>query len=137
MPAHSGQGNAPSPVYIGGLDTIRGFPYRSIVGTQAFYGNFEFRFPLIDYLAVPGFAIGNVRGNIFLDVGGALYEDFASFRCYDGDESALQDCLSSYGWGLSFRLFGMELNWDFAKRWNFSETLSSGFETSFWIGPRF
>ena len=130
-------GNAPTPYYIGGLDTIRGFPFRSIVGSQAFYGNLEFRFPLIDYLAIPGFAIGNVRGNIFLDVGGAYYEDFRSFRCYNSEESALEDCVSSYGWGLSFRLFSLELNWDFAKRWNFSETLSNGFETSFWIGPRF
>ncbi len=131
------QGNAPSPVYIGGLDTIRGFPFRSIVGTQAFYSNIEFRFPLIDYLAIPGFAIGNVRGNIFLDIGGAFYEDFEGFRCYNSEESALQDCVSSYGWGLSFRLFGLELNWNFAKRWDFSETLSDSFETSFWIGPRF
>lgn len=130
-------GNAPDPYYIGGLDTIRGFPFRSIVGSQAFYTNLEFRFPLIDYVQVPLLAIANIRGNIFLDVGGAFYDEFQGFRCYSSEDSALVDCLSSYGWGLSFRLFGLELNWDFAKRWNFSETLSDGFETSFWIGPRF
>ena len=133
------QGNAPSPVYIGGMDTIRGFPFRSIVGTQAFYSNIEVRFPLIDYLAIPFMQFANIRGNIFLDIGGAFYDDFNpnGFRCYNSEESALQDCVSSYGWGISFRIFGMELNWDFARRWDFSETLSDGFETSFWIGPRF
>ncbi len=131
-------GNAPSPVYIGGMDTIRGYDFRSLVGTRAFYTNIEIRFPLIDYLAIPFMQFANIRGNIFLDVGSAYYPDFNDdWECYNSDTSALEDCVASYGWGISFRLFGLELNWDFARRWNFSETLSDGFETSFWIGPRF
>jgi hypothetical protein len=46
-------GNFPTPLYIGGLDTIRGFDFRSLVGDRAFFGNFEFRFPLIDALVFP------------------------------------------------------------------------------------
>jgi hypothetical protein len=34
------------------------------------------------------------------------------------------------------RLFGLDLNWDFAKRWDFSES-EDGFATSFWVGSRF
>jgi outer membrane protein assembly factor BamA len=121
------------------MDTIRGYSFRSIVGTQAFYSNIEVRFPLIDYLALPFMQFANIRGNIFMDIGGAFYEDInpEGFRCYSSENSTLEDCVASYGWGVSFRLFGMDLNWDFARRWNFSETLSDGFETSFWIGPRF
>ena len=97
-------------------------------------GTFDF----IDYLAIPFMQFANIRGNIFLDVGSAYYPDFNDdWECYNSDTSALEDCVASYGWGISFRLFGLELNWDFARRWNFSETLSDGFETSFWIGPRF
>ena len=44
---------------------------------------------------------------------------------------------AAYGWGLSANLLGLELNWDFGKRWDGKETLTSGFETSFWIGSRF
>jgi len=132
------QGNAPTPVYIGGMDTIRGYDFRTIVGSRAFYTNIEIRFPLIDYLAIPFMQFSNIRGNIFVDVGGAYYPDFnEDWQCYDSDASALNDCVGSYGWGISLRLFGLEVNWDFARRWNFSETLSDGFETSFWIGPRF
>jgi len=137
-------GNFPTPLYIGGLDTLRGFEYRSISGNNAFFSNVEARFPLIDLLAIPGFAIGNIRGNIFLDVGGAYYDlGDNDFNCafYSSEELEVaeerENCFSSYGWGVSFRIFGLDLNWDFAKRWNFSETFSDGFETSFWIGRRF
>ena len=37
---------------------------------------------------------------------------------------------------LNRRLLGLNLNWDFAKQWNFSDSLT-GFETSFWVGRRF
>jgi WD40 repeat protein len=129
-------GNFPSPIYIGGLDTLRGFEYASIVGDRAFFANLEYRFPMIDLLALPFMAIQGIRGNIFLDIGGAYYSSVQDFECWDSDENQLDDCLSSYGFGVSFRLLGLNLNWDFAKQWNFSDSLT-GFETSFWIGRRF
>lgn len=129
-------GNFPSPIYIGGLDTLRGYEYASLVGDRAFFANFEYRFPMIDVLALPFFVIQEIRGNVFLDVGGAYYSSVQDFQCWDSDESRLDDCVSSYGWGVSFRLFGLSLNWDFAKQWDFDESLT-GFETSFWIGRRF
>ncbi|MDX1500900.1 MAG: hypothetical protein R3325_00965 [Thermoanaerobaculia bacterium] len=129
-------GNFATPVYFGGLDTVRGFPFRSLVGDRGFYTNFELRFPLVDLLATPIFAFQGIRGVVFLDVAGAWFNDFQSFRFWDETGDGLGDAVSSYGYGVSARLLGLEFNWDFAKRWDFDRTLS-GLETSFWIGSRF
>jgi outer membrane protein assembly factor BamA len=129
------EGNRPSPFYFGGLDTLRGFGFRRVVGDRAFFTNLEYRFPLIDVVATPVLAFRGVRGVIFVDVGGAWYNDFESFDFWDSDEHRLRDGLASYGWGLSTQFLGLELNWDFARRWDFKD--ASDFETSFWIGTRF
>jgi Tol biopolymer transport system component len=129
-------GNFPTPVYFGGLGTVRGFDFRSLVGDNGFYTNLEFRFPFIDFLATPIFGIQQMRGVVFLDVAGAWYDEVQSFRFYNSDEGRLEDAVSSYGIGLSFRLFGMPWNVDFSKRWNFDETLT-GWESTIWFGPRF
>ena len=44
------RGAAPTVYYFGGLDTLRGYDYRSIIGNNVFYVNSEFRFPLVDVL---------------------------------------------------------------------------------------
>ena len=131
----SSTGNAPEPAYIGGLDTVRGFPIRSIGGHRAFHGNAELRFPLIDQLALPFLAIQGIRGRIFFDIGGAWFPELGGFDLLD-DEDRLEDGIASYGFGISTRLFGFPMNWDFAKRFDLKDSDGS-FETSFWIGNRF
>ena len=69
------RGAAPTVFYFGGLDTLRGYDYRSIIGNNVFYVNTEFRFPLIDLLATPVLQFGGIRGRVFLDVGGAWLKD--------------------------------------------------------------
>jgi Tol biopolymer transport system component len=128
-------GNQPSPIYFGGLDTIRGTDFRSIVGDRGFFANIEYRFPLIDVLATPVLAFQGVRGNIFFDVGGAWFHDFQNFDFYDSDEGRLKDAVAAYGWGLSTQFLGFELNWDFARQTDLKNPGS--FRTSFWIGSRF
>jgi hypothetical protein len=131
-------GNAPSPFYFGGLDTLRGFNFRSLVGDRAFFTNLEYRFPLIDNLTTPILRFQNIRGVLFLDVGGAWYDDFEDFDFYNEEEDRLQDGVASYGWGISVRFLGVDLNWDLAKRIDPpAEDEGKGFETSFWIGTRF
>ncbi len=130
------EGNFPTPVYFGGLDTVRGFDFRSLVGNNGFYTNLEYRFPFIDLLATPLFGFSQIRGVIFLDVGGAWYDEVQSFRFYNSDLDRLEDAVSSYGFGLSFRFLGIPWNIDFSKRWDFDKTLG-GYETSIWFGPRF
>ena len=69
-------GNQPIPLYFGGLDDLRGVDFRSMIGDRAFYTNIEYRFPLIDLLATPVLNFRSVRGRVFLDVGGAWFEEF-------------------------------------------------------------
>ena len=50
----------------------------------------------------------------------------------------LEDAVSSYGFGLTVIFLGMELNWDFAQKWDFKDSVGDdGFSSSFWIGSRF
>jgi hypothetical protein len=39
--------------------------------------------------------------------------------------------------GFSANIFGLPCHFDFAKRWNFEETLSDSLESTFWIGIRY
>jgi hypothetical protein len=58
---------------IGGLNQIRGYDYREFFGDRVFFTNFELRFPLAKRLELPFGAFTDIRGLIFLDIGGAYY----------------------------------------------------------------
>jgi outer membrane protein assembly factor BamA len=128
------QGNFPNFYYFGGLNTVRGYDFRTIVGSQAGFANLEFRFPLVDLLATPFVVIQQMRGVFFFDIGAAKFED-QPFNFRD-DEGRFVDAKASVGWGIAFHLFGLPLNWDFAKRFDGKE-FESGFRTSFWVGQTF
>ena len=130
-------GNFPNPTYFGGLDTVRGFDFRSLAGDRGFYANLELRFPFPNWLRVPGIGLYGLRGHVFLDVGGAWFDELQDFNFWDSENGRLDDGVSSYGFGFSVNLLGLPLNWDFSRRWDFDQDLSDSFETSFWIGPRF
>jgi Tol biopolymer transport system component len=132
-------GNFPNFYYFGGLNTLRGYDFRSIVGNRAAFANFEFRFPLIDILATPILAFQQVRGELFFDIGAANFNGISldtgeRFKFMDGGR--LKDGRSSVGWGLSFNFLGLELHWDFAKRYDLKNTDGRS-RTSFWIGETF
>jgi len=129
------EGEGANPVYFGGLDTLRGYDFRSLVGNQGFFANLEIRFPLLDQLRGTFLNFGGVRGVLFLDVGGAWFYD-DTFTFYDSDLGRLEDGVASYGYGFTTRFLGLDLNFDFAKRTDF-ETSADSFESSFWIGTRF
>jgi Tol biopolymer transport system component len=124
------------PVYFGGLDTVRGFDFRSLVGDRGFYSNLEFRFPVVDQFASRSIPIRGLRAVVFLDVAGAWFDDVQDFDLWDSGESRLEDAVSSYGWGVTFNMLGLDVNIDFAKVWDL-KTTQSGFGSSFWIGTRF
>ncbi|MEE2776110.1 MAG: BamA/TamA family outer membrane protein [Acidobacteriota bacterium] len=128
-------GHFPRQFYIGGFDQIRGLEYRDLVGEAAFYGNIELRFPLIDVLAFPGIALQGIRGRIFFDVGGAWFPDIQGFRFYNSDLNRLENAIAAYGFGITVRLFGLNLNWDFAEVGDLD--VMSDRRTTFWIGQRF
>lgn len=141
-------GSQPTPFYIGG-ESIRGFRFRELTGDRAFFTTAEYRFPLIDVLATPILRFQGIRGRVFLDVGGVWYHDlgvldfredgspfFRDYKFWDSDNNVLRDGVSVYGFGFTVRFLGLDLNWDFGKRWNFKDSLS-GYETTFIIGSRF
>lgn len=128
------EGNFPNPFYFGGLDTVRGFDFRSLVGDRGFYTNVELRFPFLDQLSTP-ILQGSVRGVFFVDIGGAWYDSVQSFKLLD-DDNRLVDGVSSYGFGITMRLFGLDLNIDWAKQWDLKDSLG-GYDSSIWIGRRF
>jgi len=126
-------GNAPNFYYFGGLNDLRGYPFRTLLGQHAAFANFEFRFPLVDVLATPVMVIQQIRGVIFFDIGAAHF-DGRDFKFME--DGRFVDPKASLGWGLSFRLLGLPLNWSFAKRFDGKDT-EGGFRTSFWIGDTF
>ena len=128
-------GSRPTPFFIGGLDTIRGVDFRSLVGDRAFFANAEFRFPLIDLLATPVIGFRGIRGVIFFDTGGAWFHNQQSFVYYSSKDHALIDGIAAYGGGISFGLLGLEANVDFAVPTTFHT--SESVKTDFWIGYRF
>jgi len=135
--AHS-TGNFPNLYYFGGLDTLRGLDFREQIGNTVAYANFEYRFPLIDYLVLPIGGFQNIRGQIFFDVGGASLQD-QDFQFSEEDENGdrrLKDGRAAYGFGFQLNLLGLQLHWDFAKLWDFKDT-QSGLKTSFYIGTQF
>ena len=130
-------GNAPLPFFFGGLDTLRGFDFREFAGNRAGYLNLEFRFPIFDFLVGPALQIRGIRGRFFLDVGAAYFTySPADFDFWDDENSQLRDGRAAYGWGFTVDLFGLPMNWDFAKQYKF-EGAKDGYETSFWIGYQF
>jgi Tol biopolymer transport system component len=127
------RGNVPNFYYFGGLNTLRGYDFRSIIGNQAAFANFEFRFPLIDILATPILAFTQVRGDLFFDIGGAKFNG-QPYTFMKGGR--LVNGAASVGYGLSFNFLGLELHWDFAKRTDLKQSYGKK-RTEFWIGETF
>ncbi len=153
-------GNNPSIFAVGGTDTVRGYPVRSIAGNQAAFANFEWRFPLIDRMDLSFMSLGGIRGRLFMDVGYSCYKvrgqefDYRGIEGCQfmgtkeitdpttgemitvGEDGRLLDGVASYGFGISLNLFGLPFHWDWIKLWDFKES-RSGTETNFWIGWQF
>ncbi|HET7705801.1 MAG TPA: BamA/TamA family outer membrane protein [Thermoanaerobaculia bacterium] len=139
-------GNFSNFYYFGGLNTLRGYDFRTIVGNQAAFANFEFRFPLVDVLATPFLVLQQIRGVVFFDIGGARFDglDLSTnepFKFVEGGE--LRHGRAAVGYGFSFNFWGLELHWDFARRLkrvnSRGQTIDDdeGYKTSFWIGQTF
>ncbi len=70
---------------IGGYNDLRGYDFREFFGNRVGFTNIEFRFPLIDELRFPFGSLRNLRGNFFLDVGSAYFNNGAFFSQNLGD----------------------------------------------------
>lgn len=120
---------------FGGINQLRGFEYRDFIGSRLAWTNVEFRFPLVDILAFPILNIVQIRGLFFVDVGAAWFDDdrwydperqgirvsdplgteIVPFDFWNSELDELQDGRGSYGAGFQFLLFGLQLNWIWAR----------------------
>jgi hypothetical protein len=102
------QGKEARRYFIGGSWDLRGWPRFGIRGEKIWLTSLEFRFPLIDQIAIkfPFFRLGffGIRGAIFYDMGGAWDDEYIT-------------TLGSTGFGFRFNLFGvLTLRYDIGKR---------------------
>ncbi len=116
-------GEYPETFRIGGPYTLRGYEFGDFTGSSILLTNFEFRFPLIDFVKfgwpLP-ISLGGIRGLLFFDVGTA-WTDTETFKPIGGlaDRSGfyLNDLRASYGFGARMNLFGfLVARWDLAKK---------------------
>jgi hypothetical protein len=143
-------GALPDVLAFGGIDTLRTFPIYGILGNTAGFLNVEFRFPLIDLIATPFLGIREIRGKVFIDIGGAklkdqpwqFWDDYT--LCGNGNfiGGAPAGCNGSQGgysdWGFGFQtnFLGLPLHFDIARQWNFKEQLTD-FKLFFYLGQEF
>lgn len=126
-------GEAPDVFVFGGLNTLRGADFLSLVGNRAFYMNNEFRFPVVNFAALPlGINVANIRGSLFWDLGAAYYKDEEFTFMEDG---RLKDAISSVGFGVNLN-FILPLNFSWSKSWDFKD-FGDEWKFNFWIGPTF
>jgi len=96
---------------------LRGARFSERFGTNVMLANFEFRFPLIQYLAL-GFpfkmVLGNIRGHVFMDVGAAWddqreFSDFAFLQAKYGNDlpDKFSPWVRSIGYGIKLPIFMM------------------------------
>ncbi len=94
--------------FVGGSWDLRGWPRFSVRGEKIWLTSLEFRFPLIEQLAIrfPFFDLGfwGIRGAFFYDMGGAWDDKY-------------ETTLGSVGFGFRFNIFGvLTLRYDIGKR---------------------
>ena len=102
------QGKEARRYFVGGSWDLRGWPRFGIRGEKIWLTSLEFRFPLIEQLAIkfPFFNLGffGIRGALFYDMGGAWDEVYKT-------------TLGDVGFGFRFNLFGvLTLRYDIGKR---------------------
>jgi hypothetical protein len=105
--------------YYGGNNTVRSAYFYGIIGTQNWFINAEFRFPLINTVQTILGPVGPFRGVLFFDVTQNKLGDYPG-KFYRYDEKALDilelDAIGSYGYGFQVFFLGLPLHFEWAKR---------------------
>lgn len=106
---------------------LRGAYYYEAEGSRYLLGNFEFRFPLIQFLGLgfPPLSLFNIRGTMFYDIGTAFYPDPGKFftsewratRINEAGEREFKDIVSGYGVGARIYFLYFLLRIDVAWRY--------------------
>ncbi len=137
-------GEAPDFMYFGGNSEMRGYEYLEFLGQDAFFGNAELRFPLIEAMLTPIGIMGGIRGVLFFNAGMAGFDQqdlkfytsddeiFTPVIGYDLDANGipvevqgppvlidgfrLRDGRASYGIGLETFALGFPIHFDWSWR---------------------
>jgi len=135
-------------MYFGGNSEMRGYEYLQFIGHKAFFANVELRYPMIDAALTPIGTIGGLRGVLFFNVGGGVFnnQDFRPFvsqtepttlflgyaegpgglpiPVYGPDIPVsgfrLVDSQASFGIGLQTSLLGFPMHFDWAWKTKFN-----------------
>lgn len=146
LSAFASRGKNPFVFYYGGNNQVRSADFYSIVATEGWYSNLEFRFPLVNAAFTLIGQIGPIRGTFFFDITRAKIKGYeAKFVLFDASNPAnpwvVLDAIGSYGYGLEFFFLGLPMHIEFAKRleWQdiskpFSVDSRGKYRTVFWIG---
>ncbi len=119
---------------VGGLNTLRGYDFRSFYGSNVAGANIELRFPFVDEVLFPIGPLRNIRGFLFIDTGTAwlpndqFYDPDVQavrpgipFHWWDRANNRPQDLRGSWGSGFQFFfLGGLQFNWSWAKRFPYT-----------------
>jgi len=116
--ASTSHGPSPQTVYLGGAQSLRGYDYGTLIGTNAFLGSVEFRFPMLRHLAL-GWPLplefGQVQGVLFADAATAWDDQlFVTSRALTGMRSGRRGLISS-GLGVRLNLGAIVLKVDWAQ----------------------
>jgi outer membrane protein assembly factor BamA len=97
------------------ITPLRSVPYYELSGDRYGLLNVEFRFPLIDYLAMRfplAMTISRVQGALFVDVGSAWYDGAFKGATSQNGKFRLQDIKTGFGFGMRANLGIFVLRYD-------------------------
>jgi len=133
-------GDTPQILRIGGSNTLRGLDFGELSGSKVGLMNLEFRFPLIDLLALGWplpLTFREIRGVFFFDVGGT-WDAFDDFHPLSSDATFLKldDLTGSYGFGTRINLGYFILRYDLAQRTDLTRHIG-GARSYFTLGAEY
>jgi hypothetical protein len=141
------RGKNPYVNYWGGNNEVRSAYFYSIIGTEGWYANLEFRIPLVSRALTLLGPFGPVRATGFFDVTRSKLGNNPALFYFpivtpDGSpDFILAEAMGSFGFGVEFFFLGMPMHVDFVKglAWEtlkspFDWNVITGWRTKFWIG---
>ncbi len=142
------RGRDPYISYWGGNNRVRAANFYNIVGTEGWFANLEFRFPLVSSANTIIGPLGPIRGVLFADLTRVKIKGYpATFYEYTGTfglDLKTYEALGSLGYGVQFFLFGLPFHLEVVyqlqvpKMSRFWDIHRSSFsQTKFWIGYDF
>jgi outer membrane protein assembly factor BamA len=143
-------GDAPDFLFFGGNSEMHGYDYLSFLGQNAFFGDAELRFPLVEAMLTPIGVLGGIRGVFFFNTSLAGF-DQQPYKYWENKDQLytpvvgysvdpvtgipsqvlgppvtisgfrLQDGRASYGIGLETFALGFPVHFDWAWRTLFNQ----------------